>query len=208
MKSNASGQALLESVLVIAVTGVLLIGLIPPLLQSLQQRYHQGQHLQLQLQQAPLRSAFNLPSLDRDWLSEVSGMTVTDGNTSVTMDAAYPTATVLQPIWSILSVQRDFSLPTANRSLAGWSATEDTPPTLFFSALSDDWSPHTQAALQTRPQALTSTQMLQTIGFHHIQELMAWLPFAREFAPNNLRFGHVDIDVVPEKKLCQQRDCS
>lgn len=207
MKLNLRGQALLESVLVIAVTAVLLIGLIPPLVQSLQQRYYHGQNLQLQLQQAPLRNAFDLPDLDSEWLSDVSGMTVREGRTSVTTDAAYPTASVLDPVWSLLSLQRDFSLPTANRFRADWAATDATAPNLIFSALSDDWSPHTQTGLQSRPQALTSSQMLQSIGFHHIQELITWLPFAREFAPNNLRFGHVDIDVVSESSVCQPQDC-
>lgn len=203
----ARGQAIVESAVVIALSGLLLIAFVPTLHAALQQRYDQAQHLQVQLQQTPLRTAFDLPPLDPDWLTKRSGKEFGEGHTQILVSDHYPTAAGLRPLWSLLAMQRGFSLPIDNLYTASWSVTDAAKPTLVFSALSDDWSPHTVAGLQTRVQALTPTQTLHALGFENVQQLLGWLPFTREFGPDNLRLGHVDIDAVPMQHLCVEALC-
>ncbi len=198
---RACGQALIELALLVSVLGAVLLWAIPELHQRLQQRYAGQQLLALHLQQSPLREQVGLEPWELEHYQTELGLSIGEGYTlEMSKTDDYSFAQGMQPLWSLLDWQDGFSLPLKNLHAASLVASEDdsaSMPWLSYLRLSDGWAPKHLHELIGRPQALTTSHYLQQIGFEHVQSLVAVLPFAREFAPSQLRLGFVDVDVVP-----------
>ncbi|MCH8502081.1 MAG: hypothetical protein LAT77_09245 [Aliidiomarina sp.] len=198
------GQALLEMTLAISLLAMLALYGLPLLDESLQQRWRGQQLLPIILADAPLRESAQLPPLTLSDYQETFEIPL-DGDYQLALEQsrAYPFAQAIQPIWQLISWQSNFSLTTDNLATATLQHQTSEQPWLRYSRLHHAWAPRSLAELSSRPQALTSSHYLNQLGFQHIQPLLALLPFAREFAPQQLRLAHIDIDVVPAHALCR-----
>lgn len=203
---RAYGQALIEFALLISVLGILLLWGIPELYERLQHRYAGQQLLALHLQQAPLREQVGIELWDIQDYEDTFELQIGEGYTLESrLSDDYAFAQGIQPLWRLLDWQDGFSLPlkTLYSVSLKYSAEEsEGSPWLSYLRLSDGWAPKHLHELIGRPQALTTSHYLQQIGFGHVQSLVSILPFAREFAPTQLRLGFVDIDVVPNGSVC------
>lgn len=207
---RAYGQALVELALLISVMGAVLFWAIPEIHSRLQYRYAGQQLLALHLQQAPLREQANLALWDVDDYYNEIGLDISAAyELESTSSDSYAFAQTMKPLWSLLTWQSGFSLPLNNLYAARLVVKEEGAETaswLSYLRLSDGWAPKHLHELIGRPQALTSSHYLRQIGFEQVQSLVSILPFAREFAPSQLRLGFVNPDVVPNHALCNNTD--
>lgn len=198
------GQALLEMTLAISLLALVTLYGVPLLDKSLQQRWQGQQLLPIILADAPIRAQAQLPPLTLSEYQESFEIPLEeDYQFELGQSRTYPFAQAIQPIWQLLSWQSNFSLATDNLATATLQHPSSDQPWLRYSRLHHTWAPRSLAELSSRPQALTSSSYLNQLGFQHIQPLLALLPFAREFAPQQLRLGHLDYDVVPAHALCR-----
>lgn len=197
------GQALLEMTLAISLLALVTFYGVPLLDKSLQQRWQGQQLLPIVLADAPIRASAQLPSLTLSEYQETFEIPFDDDyQLELSQSRAYPFAQAIQPIWQLLSWQSNFSLATDNLASVSLTHPSSDQPWLRYSRLHHAWAPRSLAELSSRPQALTSSSYLNQLGFQHIQPLLALLPFAREFAPQQLRLGHLNYDVVPAHAVC------
>lgn len=203
---RAYGQALIELTLLISVLGMLLLWAIPELYERLQQRYAGQQILAMHMQQAPLRDYAGIEHWDIQDYEDKFELQIGEGyKLESNLSDSYAFAAGMRPLWRLLDWQSGFSLPLKtlySASLQYVSEESEPLPWLSYLRLSDGWAPKHLHELIGRPQALTTSHYLQQIGFNHVQSLVSILPFAREFAPSQLRLGFVDIDVVPNGSVC------
>lgn len=198
------GQALLEMTLALSLLAMLTLYGLPLLDDNLQTRWRGQQLLPIVLADAPLRDSAQLQPLTLSEYQETFEIPIDgDYQLELSQSRAYPFARAIQPIWQLFSWQSNFSLKTDNLVTATLQHQGSEQPWLRFSRLHQAWAPRSLAELSSRPQALTSSHYLNQLGFEQIQPLLALLPFAREFAPQQLRLGHIDTDVVPAHALCR-----
>ncbi|RUO21963.1 hypothetical protein [Aliidiomarina haloalkalitolerans] len=208
MKRNF-GQALVEITLAISLLGLLLLVSMPQVEQSLAKRWRGQQLLPVVLADHPLRATAGLESRElEDYEKEFRLPVGDDYELDYRTTSDYAFANLIAPVWDILSTQRGFSLPTNNLAVVQLQHEESEQPWLTFSRLSNAWQPQSLAHLSSRPKALTTTEFLNQLGFQEIQSLLGLIPFAREFSPDQLRVGHVDVDVVPAHARCQNANCN
>lgn len=208
MKRNF-GQALVELTLAISLLGLLLLVSMPHVEQSLAKRWRGQELLPVILADQPLRNAAGLENLElEDYEKEFRLAVGDDYELDYRTSSDYAFANLIAPVWDLLSIQRGFSLPTNNLAVAELKHEDEEQSWLRFSRLSNAWQPQSLAHLSSRPKALTTTDFLNQIGFQEIQSLLGLIPFAREFSPDQLRLGHVDVDVVPAHARCQNVNCN
>ncbi|MFC0444167.1 hypothetical protein ACFOD1_07825 [Pseudidiomarina halophila] len=74
--------------------------------------------------------------------------------------------------------------------------------------ITDAWQPRQSKDLSQRPQFLTPLAKLNELGMPQLQRLLSWLHFTEEFAPEQLRWGYVDVDATPAEITCtRQQGC-
>ncbi|TRW49475.1 hypothetical protein FM042_01010 [Aliidiomarina halalkaliphila] len=212
MMLHQRGQALLELSIVVGTTGVFILLLVPWIYQTLQERYKDGQRMQIELAEAPWRDYFQLPERSDVWWRERGLFNETKRTRVLTNDANYPFAQSIAPLWSLFDWQTEFSLPLNTAYSARLSGLDDagnanTVDYLHFRRIHHDWSPNRSDDLVARPQSLTATAALNGLGFHYVQQVVSWLPFAREFAPGQLELGRIDTSVVPIERVCTEALC-
>ncbi|WP_194755933.1 hypothetical protein [Aliidiomarina indica] len=212
MKPSQGGQAFIELSVVISTTGILLVLFLPPIHQALQERYVDAQRLQIELAEAPLRKRFQLPARDETWWREHNLEPSQGRLKTLSNDADYPFAQGISPVWSLFAWQSEFSLPLDTAYTATLSGLDNEGLAngevyLQFRRIHHDWSPEHVTQLSGRPRSLTATAALHDLGFHYVQQVVSWLPFAREFAPNQLQLGYVNSLVVPKDRTCRGTEC-
>ena len=63
--------------------------------------------------------------------------------------------------------------------------------------LTDAWLPNEPTDLTARPAQLTPFSYANDFGLPHFQQVISWLYFTDEFAPDQLRLGYVNSDAAP-----------
>ncbi|WP_411361215.1 hypothetical protein [Pseudidiomarina salilacus] len=63
--------------------------------------------------------------------------------------------------------------------------------------LTDAWLPSEPTDLTVRPAQLTPFSYANDFGLPHFQQVISWLYFTDEFAPDQLRLGYVNSDAAP-----------
>lgn len=71
--------------------------------------------------------------------------------------------------------------------------------------ITDAWQPRQVADLSQRPQFLTPLAKLNELGMPQLQRLLGWLHFTEEFAPEQLRWGYVNVDATPAEVNCGRK---
>lgn len=123
-------------------------------------------------------------------------------NPLVTLSDDYAFANVTRASLGALERLTSLDLPTTN--LLSIRAHKNARP---LSVLLNDWSVATTTGLVTQPQQLVSSRVLQHHSIQKLQDILGWLPNAREFRSSSLRFGHINADAVPAHSLCELRSC-
>ena len=64
----------------------------------------------------------------------------------------------------------------------------------------NDWSARDDAALRDRPAGWVINRVLDMGWLNAVRDIIAILPFAREFSSDSLIWGHIDDEIVPEEE--------
>lgn len=121
---------------------------------------------------------------------------------NVTMSDDYAFAKVTRGSLGALQRLTNLHLPTTN--LLSIRPYEHAQP---LSVLVDDWSIATTTGLVTAPRKLVSSKVLHHQSVRKLQDILGWLPNAREFRSSSLKFGHINADAVPANRLCERPSC-
>ncbi|RUO25344.1 hypothetical protein CWE09_01000 [Aliidiomarina minuta] len=205
MKSR--GQVLVEFLIAAPVLAMLILWAFPYLHNELQLKFSGQQLAQLSLAQAHWRQSNNLEMLDLDFLqTEMSLPLADDKQRLFNRSADYSFARALAPVGLLLQNQSGLAMRSDNL----WQVALSTEDTVWMSyyRLADDWSPSHPEQLNSRPQALLGSSLLNNSLMHNVQRVFGVLPVARELRPNQLIFGYVDNHAVPEQALCTTQECS
>lgn len=163
----ARGQVLIESLLVMALLATLLV-LISRVIVPLQWQ-----------QQQRIDNARNLL-----WrFTQAEEVQVTD---------AYAFADASKRVLAPLQLLTPVDFETTNLRLFGGSETLRA-----MARLTDAWLPSDASELASRPAQLTPFSYANNFGLQHFQEVISWLYFTDEFAPEQLKLGHVNSDAAP-----------
>lgn len=104
--------------------------------------------------------------------------------------------TVLAPIMQLTELE------LSNKNLRQLQADESY---VAMARITDAWLPQHVADLSQRPQFLTPSARLNELGMPQLQRLLGWLHFTEEFAPEQLRWGYVDVDATPAEVACSRK---
>lgn len=66
------------------------------------------------------------------------------------------------------------------------------------------WSPLKAEELDSRPARLTPLSRLKDLGIEQVQDFISWLHFTEEFATDSLQFGHVANEATPAELPCRR----
>ncbi|WP_113907432.1 hypothetical protein [Aliidiomarina celeris] len=208
---KGKGQALVELALALSVVGLVVLLALPNFHQRLTERARAHEQAQLLIEQAPMRADRNLAAQDFESISALYEYPEWEKpNLDAQHNDDYSFAKLISPVWSVLELQGNFSLPTGNlyQLRAYWPGDNDQEQNWFnYVRLDNDWSPRRIAHLNQRPRSLTLTSYLNDLGVDYLQQWVSILPFAREFAPHMLVLGHVDNQPVPTPALCKPAEC-
>lgn len=96
------------------------------------------------------------------------------------------------------------------KALTGFTLAQDnlrhvtsSERTVAMARITDPWSPYVVEDLVGRPAQLTPFSRMQTLGLNRVQEVISWLHFTEEFAPDSLRFGYVNDEATPGELACE-----
>lgn len=120
----------------------------------------------------------------------------------VTMSDDYAFAEVSRSSLGALARLTDLHLATNN--LLSIQVLEHARP---MAVLLDDWSITSVNGLVTQPRQLVSSRVLHDESIRTLQDILGWLPNAREFSSASLQFGHINPDAVPLISLCESSSC-
>lgn len=203
-----NGQALLELSLVVSLLGLFLVWALPLLNERLLERAESLEQAQIILHQAAWRDSRDLAPLSFEQLSENYGYEERETpNVSITVSDNYGFTSHIAPLWN--SVGGDYGLAMPIRNLYTISLTQPDEEEWFrFVKLTDDWSPRRVEDLERRPRMLTSMAFTEAIDVGYLQNMMAILPFAKELHSNQLKLGHIAVDVVPKQAICDREACN
>lgn len=202
------GQALTEFAISLPILSLLMVWGISQIQTALQEKV-QGQQLAgIALGQVDERNSFGLEALDHDyWNSHLQLQISRRKKVYVQSDSDYPFATATKPFEVLASYAK--RLEMGNQNL--WSVEIAEPEQLAwvrYQRLRDDWSPRRAEQLVSRPQVLTGTALLDNPLVTTMQRVLGAMPVGRELRPQELVFGHLDVDVVPARAVCSHAGMS
>lgn len=70
--------------------------------------------------------------------------------------------------------------------------------------VTETWSPLKAEELDSRPARLTPLSRLKDLGVEQVQDVISWLHFTEEFAADSLQFGHVANEATPAELPCHK----
>ncbi|RUO43911.1 hypothetical protein CWE15_01630 [Aliidiomarina taiwanensis] len=205
---NIKGQALVELSLALSLFGLFVIWGVPLLHEQLVARAEIQEQAQIILRQAPWRDSLGMEQLDLEMVQQryqYQSRAVPSSQLSITDD--YGLGSKVASLWETLKLADGLTMPLRNMYSLTLSQPEQEIAWMNFVRLADDWSPSQPEDLTGRPRRLTTTSLLEGIDIATLQAVTAKLPMAKELHPDQLIFGYVNEDVVPEGALCEGQAC-
>jgi len=185
------GQALVELLLIVSSLLTVFLVALPSLSTAVATRHHSIDHFRSVLLQPVMQPGIADRDVQRSLLRATSDYQL-----------ARTVAPVLRPLTGLTGLNLPFENLYQTQAVADPKNHTDMPK---LAILRDSWSVSSAEHLRADPAALVPTAYMQRVGIQYLQEILSWLPNAREFAPSQLKLGHVDDEVVPEKSLCKGR---
>ncbi len=78
--------------------------------------------------------------------------------------------------------------------------TKQETPLWVMAQLRNGWAAREDAELRDRPAGWVLNRVLDMTWLNAVRDIVAILPFAREFSSSSLIWGHIDDEVVPEEE--------
>ncbi|MAD53976.1 MULTISPECIES: hypothetical protein [unclassified Idiomarina] len=78
--------------------------------------------------------------------------------------------------------------------------TKQQTPLWTMAQLRNDWAAKDDAELRDRPAGWVLNRVLDMGWLNTVQDVIAILPFAREFSSESLIWGYIDDEIVPEEE--------
>lgn len=202
------GQALVELSLMVALLGLFLIWAIPTLHTALLIRAESQEQAALILAQASWREQQGLEPLGFTRLYEEYAYPKRQApQLELTVSDHYGVAKYLASTWEWMLGAGQFEMKMKNLYQLRLTQAGEEREWLRLVKLADDWSPKQVQQLSSRPQALTTSSLLESLGVPYLQNTLAILPFAQELHSSQLKLGYINVDVVPESALCWSEAC-
>lgn len=203
------GQALVELSLAVSLLGLFFIWALPLLHERLMERAETQEQAQILLRQAPWRDSLGMEQLSLTAVQQLYDYPEREAPSShLVITDDYGLGSKVAGLWEKLKIADGLAMPLRNMYSLTLTQADQEQAWMTFVRLADDWSPSRISDLSGRPRKLTTTTPIDEINISYLQNVLAVLPMAKELDSSQLKFAHVDVDVVPIGALCEEQACN